>query len=385
MGYLVNNNKAECYGCGACFQICPVQAIEMVQDSAGFLYPKIKKEKCVSCGLCQRVCIAENPLNYNVPKEVWAGYNIKCDIRKKSASGGAFDAITRSVSEDTHVFGVEWNSRSSAVHSCAKACDAYERFHKSKYIQSNTGTTYEQAKKLLNQDEQVVFIGTPCQIEGLKRYLGKTYKKLICVDLVCHGVPSSKILEKYLKDSENAKNRIIRIEFRHKELRKEKWDSKCAKLVYESGKEKIVDYDSSSFLRGFANGLFFRDSCGECLFARKERVSDLTIGDCWGIEGELSEMDVHQGISLILVNTEKGKLISEQLGKFMELYPIKLETAVLGNARLRSPDKGHKMRKEFFSQLDNVNFEKLVQKYIPKISKIRKICFAIKQRILRGK
>lgn len=377
-GYLLTQLKNECFGCGACFQACPAHAIQMMKDFEGFLYPSIVSEKCVKCNLCHRVCPTEQLLDKNAPKQALAGFSIDGAIRHHSESGGAFKAIIDSADDKANIYGVEWDSRSSVSHHFSDKLEAYTRFSKSKYIQSNTGQTYRTVKGELNDGKEVVYTGTPCQIAGLKSYLGKEYANLLCVDLVCHGVPSSDVLERYLKSVEKKSNPVVRINFREKVKRNETIDSKCAVIVFSNGKQKVVDYDSSGFLRGFANGLFFRPSCATCPFACGSRISDLTIGDAWGIEHFSADLNPHEGVSLILVNTEKGLQWIDRIKMTMSLQSYDVSQMVSGNGRLKSPDKGHAKRDVFFSRFQDEDFEKLIQELIPRVSCVRKIAHTIK-------
>jgi coenzyme F420-reducing hydrogenase beta subunit len=386
IGFLSTGDKKECFGCGACFNACPKHAIIMQQDNEGFLYPTVNSEKCVSCNLCHNVCPQEKGQKYYEISKAFVGYNLEYNVRKESSSGGAFKSIIDAVQTDTVVFGVEWNGRSNAVHTQSPKCEAYERFRKSKYIQSDTGNTYQQVKELLKIGREIIYVGTPCQISGLKTYLGQDSKNLLCVDIVCHGVPSGKILENYFKSIDKKNDKVKRIDFRQKEKRNNVLDSKCALLTYESGKQRVADYDSSSFLRGFANGLFFRPSCAVCPFAQAKRTSDLTIGDAWGVEKAIPELNPHEGVSIILVNTDKGKSLVQQILTNHNSYytEVSSELIISGNGRLNRPDVGHSKRDSFFEKYEEYDFEKLVQKYIPKISKIRKMASRIKRKMLYG-
>lgn len=383
-GYLVTNQKNECFGCGACNKICPVSAIQMEEDHEGFLYPKVDQDKCISCGQCHKVCPAENLIPTEYPRKSLVGYSTQTGVRNKSASGGAFHALVDCASDGTVIFGVEWQNRSRAVYAKASRNDAYKRFSKSKYVQSVVGDAYIEAKELLDAGRDVLFVGTPCQIAGLRRFLKRDYINLLCVDLVCHGVPSSKTLEQYLQSMDRGSCKVTGIDFREKVTKRNGTaDSKCAVLHYSDGTNKAVDYESSGFLRGFACGLFFRPSCATCPFACASRVSDLTIGDAWGIEKEKPKLNPHEGVSLILVNTEKGEAAAEQMKCAMMLEEVSTETMVSGNGRLKSPDRGHQKRCEFFQRFESEDFEKLIQEFIPRISLVRRAGHAIK-RLIRG-
>lgn len=382
-GYLLTKLKNECFGCGSCYQVCPKKAIQMKVDAEGFLYPTVDTEKCIRCNLCHKACPAEHLPEKNEPMQALAGFVNDSSIRKQSASGGAFKAIVKCAAENAHVYGVEWSSRNSVKHSCASRADAYSKFSKSKYIQSDTNETFMAVKSDLDNGIEVVYVGTPCQLAGLKSYLGKYYQGLLSVDLVCHGVPSSAVLERYFQSCEKRSNTIVKINFREKAVRNGKLNSKCAVIEYSNGKRKIVDYDSSGFLRGFANGLFFRPSCATCPFACSGRVSDLTIGDAWGIEHIDSAINPHEGVSLILANTEKGALWARKLDAMMQLASYNIGEIVSGNGRLKNPDKGHKRRAEFFERYQSEDFEKLVQDIIPRVSNLRKIAYKLKM-IIKG-
>ena len=383
MTYLRSKDLHDCFGCGACEQICPVSAISMEADREGFLYPVVS-ESCISCGRCIGVCPAEETGDLKESILAAAAFHRKESIRKGSASGGAFGAIVAAADENTVVFGAKWDGRSRVCHAGAPAQQAYGLFHKSKYIQSHMGSSYREVREHLRRGDRVIFTGTPCQIAGLRQFLGRDDPLLLCVDLVCHGVPSGRVLEAYLCRKDRRNDPVVRMDFRAKKKRGSKWDSKFAELHYRSGRTETVDYDSSGFLRGFAAGLFFRPSCAACPFARRERVSDLTIGDYWGIEREIPGLDAHEGVSLILVNTEKGQQYLERMSQYLELFPTDPETAVRGNARLRRPDPGHRDRAGFFAGLDSVDFERLVQRSVPRISPVRKLGHQVKKFLRRG-
>lgn len=383
MSYLVSKDKKECFGCGCCQEICPIKCIVMTKDKEGFSYPKINMEQCINCRKCITVCPYQNNLKLidkDFQQEVFAAVNRDEKILYESSSGGAFDAIIKSYCQrDDMVFGVSYDTNLQVMHQAARANVAGEKFRKSKYVQSEVGHTYSEAKKFLQEGKKVLYSGTPCQIEGLKAYLGKQYDNLLTVDVVCHGVPSQKIFDKYIHELEKKyHDTILKVEFRHKEFKHRKWDSKLLKVIFTSGKDIVLDYNTSEYLRGYANGLFFRPSCSICQFASNKRVSDLTIADFWGISSYKEDLDEHKGTSLIIANSPKGKEIVAKMGNYMELYDIDYEKAIKHNARLRNPDKGHTKRAEFFENLDSESFYKNVNKLIPPVPVWKRKLYGIK-------
>ena len=246
-GYLNTHRKTDCFGCGACAQACPKGAISMEMDEEGFLYPRIDYTSCNYCNRCHKSCPAESQVPLRVPEIGIVGYNVEPNVRLQSASGGAFKAIIDTLDPDTVVFGARWETRSTVVHSWAYAEDAYEKFTGSKYVQSQIGKAYVECESFLEEGKEVLFSGTPCQIAALKAYLRKSYASLTCVDIVCHGVPCSKTLEKYISDKERRTGeKISSVRFRRKLQAKHKWNSKCVETQYVTGKSTVNDPEQDS-------------------------------------------------------------------------------------------------------------------------------------------
>lgn len=378
-GYLNTHRKADCFGCGACAQACPKGAISMEMDEEGFLYPRIDYTSCNYCNRCHKSCPAESQVPLRVPEIGIVGYNVEPNVRLQSASGGAFKAIIDTLDPDTVVFGARWETRSTVVHSWAYAEDAYEKFTGSKYVQSQIGKAYVECESFLEEGKEVLFSGTPCQIAALKAYLRKSYASLTCVDIVCHGVPCSKTLEKYISDKERRTGeKISSVRFRRKLQAKHKWNSKCVETQYVTGKSTVNDPEQDSYMRGFSYGLFFRPSCSECPFSSVKRCSDITIGDAWGIEQLYPEVDVNQGVSLLLANSAQGELLLNSVRRSMYLKDTPVEILVSGNAHLRGSNKGHAKRDFYFQMQGEQSFEKLLYRCIPKTSIVKLVGHRLK-------
>ena len=367
--------KEKCTGCQACRQICPQNAILMIEDDEGFLYPVKDEKKCTKCDLCTKICPIINDIEVKnrLKKQIVEVVSHKeKEIVSKSSSGGAFTSIVQAFcDEDYVIFGVSYEDKFKVVHTYVESISDIEKFRKSKYVQSNIKDSYIEVKRFLNQKKKVLFSGTPCQIAGLKKYLNRDYENLLCIDLLCHGVPSQKIFDKYINYMERKhKDNIKRISFREKVF-KRKWNSKNTIIEFDKGKKIIENSEENYFLKGFHNNLFHRPSCKECKFANPKRYSDITIADCWGIEQIYSDLDVHEGQSLMIINTEKGKKILEKIHSSQNIRKLTLEFAIQSNSQFRQPTSFNKNRKEFFENLEKIEFDKLIKKYIKTDYKIK--------------
>ena len=303
--------KEDCYGCGACMNACPKEAIHMEADSQGFLYPVIDTAKCVDCGLCKQSCQIgkvssaqnEEPLNC---------FGVKnCDrIRAVSSSGGVFTALLDKfiIGGGSAAVGAVFDSEMNVVHKMAstqKECDA---FSGSKYVQSNMGTIYKEVADTLSSGQQLLFSGTPCQVAGLKEYL-KSHRvdttRLLTVDLVCHGAPSPKIWMDYISVlREKYHSNVKAYTFRDKSVG---WRGYHVRVGLANGDSIAQNNLTQSFAVIFGKEVMLLPSCFYCPYASMERCGDITIGDFWGIEGIDKDFSDNKGISMVLVNTSKGE------------------------------------------------------------------------------
>lgn len=339
-------NKKDCCGCEACVQACAKQCISFQQDSQGFFYPVVDKDNCVNCGLCDKVCPIINVKNYHLPQTtpVYAAYNNNDEQRKTSSSGGIFELLAKNIiNKKGVVFGAFFDEEWNVVHGYAEDAEHLEALKRSKYVQSRIGESFKLTKKFLHEGRMVLFVGTPCQISGLKHYLRKEYDNLITVDVVCHGVPSPSIWKKYLSEirreirlsynleSENNVS-ITNISFRDKieswrrfhfsftyQLKKNGIDAIGPDSIFETKSQYIWENDyMQSFLKDYAN----RPSCFDCKFRDGKCRSDLTLADFWGIQRLSKNEDLigEKGTSLVMVHTSKGREIFENIDCYKELF-----------------------------------------------------------------
>lgn len=354
--FLRFGNKNECNGCGICALICPKKCIHMEKDNEGFYYPIIDYEKCIHCNRCKNICSNDKTVE-NYKRQAYIAINNNDIERQKSASGGMFIILARYVIEKKGVvFGVRYDKNLNVIHDEAISIEECENFMGSKYVRSDCIDIYERVKKYLNQNRWVLFTGTPCQNYALKVYLNKNYDKLITCEIICHGNPSPKVFEKYIEEKEKIKNKkIIDIKFRSKE---NGWNNSTPIVEYENQTKE----EDSTLYKAFMAELISRPSCYHCKFIDKNRISDFTIGDMWGIETINPNMNDGKGVSLIVISSDKGKKILDEVKNKMKLQEIDIGVAFSFNHHKNV--KENKNRNKFFKKLDTTkSIISLMQKY----------------------
>lgn len=357
--------KKSCTGCCSCIAFCPQKCIEVELDNGGFWYPVIKNSKCIGCDICESVCPAMGGVSklYNIKS--YAAYNKDKEVRLKSSSGGIFYSLAVEILRHGGVvFGAVWRDN--------KLCHAEvlsERELKgmcgSKYLQSYIGNTYVSAKQYLAEGKKVYFTGTPCQIAGLRRFLGKEYENLICQDIICHGVPSPKAFEVYKKDLEKRYGEIKQIIFRDK---KKGWRKYAVSIEFISGKKIFVSHNYDRFMRGYLDNIYLRESCYDCQYKGIERVGDITLGDFWGIESVVPEYDDDAGVSIVLVNSEKGNDLFRCVFDKLNITEVDVADAIKYNRSAVESASRNELREGFIADIDSES----VMKRFCKISPLRK-------------
>lgn len=347
---------SQCCGCRACLEACPVRAIDMREDESGFAYPAIDQEACVRCGRCKRVCGFQHELSCGAADRCYAAATSGVEI-EKSASGGIFGALARAmVSRGGAVFGCAYEADETGLHvrhRSARTMAELEGMYGSKYVQSSTEDCFREVERELRSGGKALFSGTPCQVAGLRGYLGREYEGLLTVDLVCHGVPSERMLREYL--SVEYGRGISDARFRPK---CDGWDDSLRlQLVGPDAPKGAVPSEDSSYYDLFLGLRTLRDSCYECPFADPLRAGDLTIGDFWGVDGvrpDLLEQEggpfsLQRGVSCLLVNTDRGARWLDALGDKIVRERVSFEDVASHNEQLRHPaeipaDRGDYLR-----------------------------------------
>ncbi len=303
----------------------------MQSDAEGFLYPTIDKEICVECGMCERVCPVINRAETRRPLSVYAAKNPDDAIRLKSSSGGIFTLLAEwIIAEEGVVFGARFDKDWNVIHDYTETLDGIAAFRGSKYVQSRIGSAFEEAEKFLKVGRKVLFSGTPGQIAGLKRFLGRMYTGLFTVDIVCHGVPSPLIWNEYLRSVAD-RSRITDIDMRNKATG---WRNYSVRIAKGGGQALVNDLAcNNTFMSGFMHNLYLRPSCHVCPVKSGRSQSDITIGDFWKIDDCLPEFNRDdKGVTLLLINTEAGAMLFD--GLRVDGVEADYECALVGNPSL---------------------------------------------------
>lgn len=361
-------DKSQCNGCGACCAICPRKCIVMKADEEGFFYPNANKDECVECGLCERGCPILSKKTMCQEPEAWACICSDEKIRLESSSGGIFTLLAERILEQGGiVYGAAFDRDWNVAHISVERKEELGKLRGSKYVQSKTGDCYRETRLWLESGRLVYFSGTPCQIDGLKAYLQRDYENLFCQDLICHGVPSSRVWQAYI-NSLGGKEEWKQISFREK---KSGWRNYYMSI--SDGKTRREQcYRENSYMKLFLENISLRPSCYVCHSKGYGRHSDLTLGDFWGVEKIAPDMDDDKGISLVLIQTQKGKALLEEVGSRILRRQVGLKEAVDGNpSLLRSADYPARKREWIFRELQSQqfnerNFAQLVEKITAK-------------------
>ena len=366
---LVAHNK--CSGCTACYTACPHRAISMVPDAEGFLYPQIDKERCIQCGLCEKVCPS---LHIGISRKPLAVYAVKAideELRKESSSGGVFTLLARKVFNNTGVvFGAAYDRNDWHVyHRYVEDESGLEELRGSKYVQSNLGESLKLVKDFLLKGRIVLFSGTPCQIAALNKYLEMSKKslldRLITVEVVCHAVPSPLVWAKYIekriiavnKENESEDIHIRRISSRCKHCG---WKRFAMSLTFDNDMAYLACFDEDPFMRGFLAELYNRPSCYNCSSRELRSGADLTIADYWNVQQRFPDMDDDKGVSLVMVNTEKGKWLFDGESSEIEIRLSDFEHACETNPAIFRSSKPHRNRSCFFKDVRRFDFDTLI-------------------------
>lgn len=350
--------REHCTGCGACAGGCPRGAIQMRPDREGFLYPEIT-ESCVFCGHCTHICPALKHRELRPDPTVFAVWNEDEEQRSRSTCGGAFAAIASFVLEsDGVVFGAAMDSDLRVVHTAIQNKEELPRLMGTKLVQSDMGECFQQVRYYLDRGKFVFFTGTPCQVEGLYKYLGEYPERLLTADTLCIGVPSPGVWSKMVEAMRYIKQRRVQtVQF----CKKMSGGDHRFVVGYEGGGQYDAPLLKSDYGRGLFRGLFLRPACYHCTCCNTNRVSDLTMGAFRGLPADFKPEEQKKGVSMLLINTVKGAHILDLVSLHREKRT--LEEAVSGNPALSHPPASPRERAAFFDAYVSQPFHKVYQRF----------------------
>lgn len=353
----------DCTGCYGCFNVCTQNAIDMSLNNEGFQVPSVNYEECIECGVCQKYCpMIENqlPEGLGIPNS-FAAWSKNDHTRAKGSSGGVFTEIAKIIlKEGGAVFGVTFDNSFKAKHILIESEEDINLIRGSKYVQSRVGDAYKKAVSIALQDRPVLFSGTPCQITAMNLFIRSNPGiEIYTCEVICHGVPSESVFRSYLDYISNLKNSDVKeFSFRDKTTG---WKKFGTKIIFENGEEYFRIHRKDSFMIGFLRNIYLRPICYDCPFAKIPRVSDITLGDFWGVPKEL---DDPRGVSAVIINTPKGEKLFEKVSN-IERVGVSLDQIASHNIRLVT---GHletiPYRKDFYNLLEMNGFQAVVEKYL---------------------
>lgn len=360
IGICEENN---CTGCSTCSLVCPTNAISMQENSEGFLYPTIDENRCIKCNKCQKQCPVNNAQTHCTEKNYYAVNNLDDTIRESSTSGGVFFELAKTIlSSGGIVFGAAWSPTLEVEHIAIESIADLWKLQGPKYVQSNLRDTYCMAKDALDNNRSVLYSGTPCQIAGLLSFLGKKYDNLITVDLVCHGVPSPGLFRSYLAYRQRIDQQPsypIRVNFRSKDTG---WASYSVSYEYDNQFVYSAKAMEDPYMYAFIKNISLRNSCSNCHFKGQNVVSDITLGDCWGIWTFKPEMHDNKGTSLVIINTQTGSNLFETIKNAIHYESISRSESVSENACVEYSSLPHALRNALLSDAVQNTFDLLAEK-----------------------
>ena len=353
-------NPKDCCGCTSCENVCTHNAITMTSDKLGFLYPHIDINKCVDCGLCKTICQFKK--NYNrwdnyVTPNVFAARNKNLDALSKSQSGAAFKTFSDYCLQQGYIlYGAILDNQLHVKHYRATTQEGRDKMLYSKYVQSDMRGILKKIKDDVRNGENVLFTGTPCQVSGLKAIIGRQYQQnLLTIDLICHGVPSPAIWESYTEwIKKKFDSQIEEARFRDKRFG---WNTHFETFKLTNGKF----LKRTTFRDLFYKHLSVRECCSNCHFTNLKRVGDISIGDYWGWFNISNMFNDNKGVSLILINSEKGKALLDRCASQLDI--VESNTTDCLQPQLIAPIKLNPLYGQFVQDFSMYGFEFVGKKY----------------------
>lgn len=378
-------NREICCGCSACAESCPVGCITMERDKLGFLYPSIDSSRCIRCGVCERVCPGLQelpPRNTDLP-QAYAAAEDGSGIRPFSSSGGLFGVLGEYVvSQGGVVFGAAFEEGFRSVsHIGAASAQTLPRLWGAKYAQSHIRRTYQEARACLEQGQMVLFSGTPCQIAGIRAFLGRDYENLFLLDIVCHGVPAPYVWDDYLGHIEQKyRGKAVKVSFRDK---RRGWQDYVLAVSFDNGREYTNGRGDDLYMRGFLHNQYLRPSCYACRHKSMAFGGDITLGDLWGAEKLCPELHDNKGTSLVLLRSAKGRLLFDRILPYIKYRPVDIQEAVKCNPAIVSSTQSNPKSAVFEREFRGQPVYRLLKKHCSR--PLYKRCLHGIKRLVKGR
>ena len=362
----IENLEANCTGCAACVDACPTNAIEFVEQKGGFLHPKIKSDKCIGCGKCSSVCPLKTQKKNEQKQQLFSAIAKNEESRLSGSSGGVFGLLAKLCLEQGYYVCGAVLENLVLKHKIIDNEKDLPKMLKSKYIQSNMLGVYNEIKELLKNGNKVFFCGTPCQVSALKNSVGQELSKnLLTADIICHGVPSQKIFDLYIESLEKKHGEKVQsFDFRVKNNRY-KHAHGFRYIIKNEKRERVINgiYTQSSFYNAFKKYIIFREGCYNCEYATLNRVSDITLGDFWGIEKYQKGSNTDKGVSMVITNTEKGVEYFRAIKQELDVQEYPLDYGVKLNHCLTNKTKKPELRDQVINDLSDYGYDYASKKY----------------------
>lgn len=342
----------KCVGCRACEQICPTKCISMTVNEQGFLVSKVKEEECINCQLCQKKCPLLGSKRAVSDKKSYILRSNKLEEVLKSASGAVFGTVARKLFEqEWEIFGCIFDENMKAIIKKADNIDEIEKMCGSKYVSSDTRATYTEVKKLLKNNKKVLYTGLPCQCAGLKKFLGISYQNLFTMEVICHGVPSQKLFDKYIEFIQyKYHSKVNNCNFRTKKVNN--WGEYILEINLNR-RDIFIPSQLDLYYKMFFSSKYFKESCYFCKYASSYRAADITIGDAWG--EKLDEKD-KKGLSCLIINNEHGKELFNYINKEFKYKESDYEVLSKSNIQLKKPSEDCRKGKNYYEDIENKTF-----------------------------
>ena len=352
----------QCTLCGSCYNACPVDAISFKTLYLDFLYPAIDNSRCVGCDRCEKSCpiLADKQEPESGYPIAFAARSRDEEARRKSSSGGVFYELASEIlSEGGYICGAVFDDHFHVKHIVSNTQKDLYRMMGSKYAQSDMGMCFRQIKTLLDEGKNVLFTGCPCQVAGLRTYMGRKHPNLLLVELICHGIPSDHMLQTYIGMQERKYGaRLKEMEFRNKE---KGWHNSSVRMEFENGRVHSEPMTFDTYMQGYFRGVTLKESCFSCQFRGFKSGSDLTIGDLWGAEISIPDMDDNNGLSAVIVNSEKGTLFLNRSKIIRRQFEID-KILKYNQSLLTSFDEGAQ-RTAFYAYTEKYDLERAIETF----------------------